>query len=66
MLKCKLWSPSGISLGIEIPQSCTLVIDGLRILGVPMGSKDFAMHFMDEVLSQDVVHINDLLLLGNS
>jgi hypothetical protein len=31
-----------------------------------VGFQDFAMHFLDEVLSQDVVHINDLPLLGNA
>jgi hypothetical protein len=36
--KCKFWSPLGTFLGIEIPQDYTLVIDGLHILGVPMGS----------------------------
>jgi hypothetical protein len=31
-----------------------------------MGSQDFAMHFLDEVLSQNVVHIDDLPLLGDA
>jgi len=43
-----------------------LVIDGLRILSVPMMSQDFATHFLDEVLSQDVVHINDLPFLKDA
>ncbi len=30
-----------------------------------MGSQDFATHFLDEVLSQDVAHINDLFFLGD-
>jgi hypothetical protein len=51
MLKCKLWNPLGISPGIKIFQGCTLVTSGLCILGVPMGSQDFATHFLDEVLS---------------
>jgi ABC-type nitrate/sulfonate/bicarbonate transport system permease component len=48
--KCKPWNPSGISTCIEIPRGYTLVIDGLCILGVLMGSQDFATHFLDEVL----------------
>ncbi len=36
VLKCKFWSPSRTFLGIEIFQGCTLVKDGLHILGVPM------------------------------
>jgi len=51
MSKCKLWNPSGISLNIKIPQGSILVIDGLCILRVPMGSQNFATHFLDEVLS---------------
>jgi hypothetical protein len=62
----KLWSPSRISLGIEILQGCTLVTNGLCILGVPTGFQDFPMHFLDEVLSQDVTHIDNLLLLGDT
>ncbi len=42
-----------------------MVIDGLRILGVLMGSEDFATHFLDEVLSHDLTHINDLHFMGN-
>jgi hypothetical protein len=49
--KCKLWSPSRISLGIKILQGYILLTNGLHILGVPMGSQDFATHFLDEVLS---------------
>jgi hypothetical protein len=63
--KCKLWGPSKISPGIKIPQGYTLVIDGLHIFGVPMGFQDFAMHFLDEVLSHDVAHIENLPLLGD-
>jgi hypothetical protein len=31
-----------------------------------VGFHDFATHFLDEVLSQNVAHIDDLLLLGNT
>ncbi len=41
-----------------------MVIDDLCILGVLMSFQDFATHFLDEVLFHDVVHINDLHLLG--
>jgi hypothetical protein len=64
--KCKFWSPSKISLGIEISHGYTLVTYGLRILGVVMGFQDFAMHFLDEALSEDVAHIDDLPLLGDT
>jgi hypothetical protein len=43
-----------------------LVIDGLHILGVLVGFHDFAMHFLDEVLFQDVVRINDFIRLGDA
>ncbi len=66
MSKCKFWNPSKFSLNIEILQSYTLVTNTLCILGEPMGSQDFAMHFLDEVLSQDVAHIDDLSLLGDA
>jgi hypothetical protein len=61
--KCKLWNPSGIFLGVEIPQGYTLVTNGLCILGVPIGSQDFSMHFLDEVLSQDMANIDDVVTL---
>jgi hypothetical protein len=31
-----------------------------------MGSQDFAIHFLNEVLSQNMVHINGLPLLGDA
>jgi hypothetical protein len=65
MSKCKFWNPLGISLSIKIFHGYTLVTDGLHILGVSMGSQDFATHFLDEILSQDMVHINDLPFLGD-
>jgi hypothetical protein len=66
MSKCKLWSPLEIYLGIKIPQDYILVINGLRILGVPMGFQDFSVHFLDEALYQNVAHVNNLPLLGNT
>jgi hypothetical protein len=38
----------------------------LHILGVPVGFQDFATHFLDEILFQDVVHIDDLPFLGDT
>jgi len=64
VLKCKFWNPSGIFSSIKIPHGCTLVIDGLHILGVLMGSQDFVTHFLNEVLFQDVAHIDNLPFLG--
>ncbi len=66
MSKCKLWNPSRIFLGIEILKGYTLVIDGLCSLGVLIGFQIFVTHFLDEVLSYDAVHMDDLLLLGNA
>jgi len=43
-----------------------LVIDGLHILGVLVGSQDSTTHFLDEVLFQDMVHIADFPLLGDA
>jgi hypothetical protein len=64
--KHKLWSSSRISSSIEILQGCTLVTNGLCILGVPMGFEYFVTHILDEALSQDMVHIIDLPLSGNA
>jgi hypothetical protein len=64
--KCKLWNPSGIFPSIEILQGRILATNGLRILGVLMGFQDFATHFLDEALSQDVLHIDDFPLLGDA
>jgi hypothetical protein len=66
VLKCKLWNPSKISLGIKIPQNYTLVTNGLHILGVQVGFQDFATHFLNEVLFQDVVYIDNLPLQGDT
>ncbi len=47
-VKVQVWSPLGIFPSIEILQGCTLIIDGLCILSVPMRFQDFAIHFLDE------------------
>jgi hypothetical protein len=31
-----------------------------------MGSEDFVTHFLNEVLFQDVVHIDDIIILRNT
>jgi hypothetical protein len=64
--KCKLWSPSKIFLGIKILQGHTLVINGLHILRVLVDFHEFVTHFLDEVLFQDVAHIDDISLLGDT
>ncbi len=51
---------------IEIPQGYTLVIDDLRILGVLVNFHDFAMFFLNEALSLDMVHIDDFPFLGDA
>ncbi len=43
-----------------------MVIDGLCILGVQVGSQDFVTYFLDEVLFQDIVHIDDLPFLRDA
>jgi hypothetical protein len=64
--KCKFWNPIKIFITIKKFQGYTLVIDGLCILGVLVGFQDFATHFLDKVLFQDMAHIDDLPLLGNN
>jgi hypothetical protein len=34
--------------------------------GVPMNFQDFVTHFLDGVLSQNMMHIDDILTLGNT
>ncbi len=43
-----------------------MVINGLHTLGVLRGFQDFFTHFLDEVLFQDMMHIDDLPLVGNA
>ncbi len=66
MSKCKLSSLSRNSLGIKILQGYTLLIDNLHISGVLVGFQDFVTHFLNEVLFQDVTHIDDFPLLGDA
>jgi len=64
--KCKLWNPLKILSSIEILQGCTLVINGLCIFGMVMGSQNFVTHFLDEALFKNKAHINDLPLSGDT
>jgi hypothetical protein len=49
VIKCNLWSPSRISSSIKIRQGCILVIDGLCILNMLVGSQVFVLHFFNEI-----------------
>jgi hypothetical protein len=49
--KCKFWNLLGISPSMDIPQGRILITNGLSILGVLVGSQDFAPIFLDEALS---------------
>jgi hypothetical protein len=60
--KCKFWSQRIFS-SIEIFQNYILVTNGLHILGVPVGSQNFVMHFLDDVFFLNVMHVDDLSLL---
>jgi hypothetical protein len=53
-------------LGINILKVYILVINGLCILGVLVGFYNFSIHFLDEVLFQNMTHINDFLFLGDA
>jgi hypothetical protein len=39
-----------LSSSISYIHGCTLVIDGFHILGVPVSSQNFVMHFLDQAL----------------
>jgi hypothetical protein len=41
-------------------------MNGLRILHVPVGFQDFATHFLDGALFQDVAYIDDLPILKDA
>ncbi len=63
--KCLAWIPSSSPFGfIPLVEFCC-PLDGIRIFGIPCGFTSLAFSFLQEVLGEDVWHVDVFLRLGD-
>jgi hypothetical protein len=63
--KCLAWIPFGLPFGfIPLVEFCC-PLDDTKILGIPCGSTSLAFSFLQEVLGEDVWHVDVFLKLGD-
>jgi len=62
--KWAIWSLSGLHLRFSLPSSLCTPIGGIRVLGVPLGSLSFMSFVFQNVLDNDVQHIDALFKWG--
>jgi hypothetical protein len=63
--KCVAWSPSDMSLDFKTPPQFNTPLEGIKVLGVPLGTSSFTSSFIINVLLKDVQHVNILLKMSD-
>jgi hypothetical protein len=61
--KCAIWSPFNLPLSFSPQTKFYTLENGIRVLGVPFGLFAFASFFIQEVLDEDVWHVQLFLPL---
>lgn len=61
--KCAIWSPFNLPLNFSPLTKFYTFENGIRVLGMPFGSFDFASSFIQEALDEDVWHVQVFLTL---
>jgi hypothetical protein len=63
--KCVAWSSSGLPPNFNTQSQFTTPFEGIKILGVPLGTITFTSSFIKEALQQDVQHVDLFLRMGD-
>ncbi len=63
--KCVAWSFFGLSFNFDTPSMFNIPLEGIRVLGVPLGISSFTSSFIKDVLLEDVRHVGLLLIMGD-
>jgi hypothetical protein len=61
--KCVTWSPFG--LDFNTPSHFTTPLEGIKVLGVPLGISSFTSSFIKYALLEDVQHVDLLPKMGD-
>jgi hypothetical protein len=64
-LKCATWSPYGLLLNFDTPSLFNTPSEGIKVLGVPLGTSSSTSSFIENVLLEDVWHVDLLLKMGD-
>jgi hypothetical protein len=60
-----MWSPFGLPFDFNTPSQFTTPLEGIRFLGVPLGTSSFTSSFIKNALSEDVRHVNLLFRMND-
>ena len=63
--KCEAWSPSGRGAFDVLPDGVRYASDGVRVLGVPLGSAEYEGGFLVSALEEDRRGLDRLQLVGD-
>jgi hypothetical protein len=63
--KCVAWSPFCLPFDFNTPSQFTTPLQGIKILGVPLGTSSFTSSFIKYVLLKGVQHVDLFLRMGD-
>ena len=63
--KCVAWSPSGFGVFPVLPEGVSYVTEGIRLLGVPLGTEEYVGGFLSSALEEDRCGLDQLQHLGD-
>ena len=63
--KCVAWSPSGLGAFVVLPGGVSYAPEGIRLLGVPLGTEEYVGDFLSSALEEDRRGLDQLEHLGD-
>ena len=63
--KCVAWSPAGLRAFGVLPEGVSYATEGIRLLGVPLGTEEYVGGFMSSALEEDRRGLDQLERLGD-
>ncbi len=63
--KCVTWSPLVLLPNFDTPSQFSTPLEGIKVLGVPLGTSSFKSSFIKDTLLEDIQHVDILFRLGD-
>jgi len=64
--KCATWPPSSLPPNFDTSSLFNTMLEGIKVLGVPLGTSSFTLSFIKDVLLKDVQHVDLFLKMGDA
>ena len=59
------WSPSGLGAFVVLPEGVSYATEGIRLLGIPLGTEEYVGGFLSSALEEDRLGLDQLQHLGD-